>query len=231
MTRIPTCGAGILLLVALLQPLPLRAESPRYSYLGASYEWTDVKFGVGTNNDVLNHGKFEGPNIEGAVGLTGFLHAAGQYFDGDCRNCLGFTRSNGEFVQEDLDFSGFKLGIGANPDLPFIGKGNTDLLLRVSYVDTELKGSFGKLSSNGWSGEAKLRAQLSDRAEIVTGVEYFDLDETTTTIVLGLGYEIAGGLTLRARGVLFNNETGLDVGLRWYFGDRLFGGRDSVFGR
>ncbi len=232
MTRSQSCRAGFALFVVLLLQSPQGvADAPRYSYAGASFEWTDVKYGVGTKNEVLNNGNIEGPNIEGSLALTDYLHLAGQYFDGDCQNCLGFTDSSGQFVQRDLDFSGFKVGVGLNPSLPFLGDGNTDLMLRLNYVDTELESSVAKVSSEGWSGEAMLRAQLSERAEIVTGVEYFDLDDTTTNIVLGLGYELAGGLTLTARGILFNNETGLDLGLRWYFGERLFGGRDSVIGQ
>lgn len=214
-------------------PAHTNADPPRYSFIGASYEWTDVKYGVGTQNALLNSGRFEGVNFDASLGIVSFAHVAGQYFDGDCKNCLDLQRldPSNPPSEADLDFSGYKLGVGFNPTLPFIGNNNTDLVLLINYVDVELKGPGSNIATDGYSIKGTLRAQVSQRAEVWAGYEYFDLDDTSGDVVLGFGYEFAAGLAFLARGILFNNEAGVDLGLRWYFGNTLFGDRDSVVRR
>ena len=81
------------------------ADGPGYTYIGASYEWTDVKYAVEPNNDpIYNFGSIEGVNLDASFGILGWLHFTGQYFDGDCTNCSDMPQG------DDLDFSGFKLG-------------------------------------------------------------------------------------------------------------------------
>lgn len=226
---LPVVSAALLL----NQPIAGLADTPRYSFVGASYEWTDVKYGVGTQNDLLNSGRFEGVNLEGSIGLVDFVHVAAEYFDADCANCFnpGHFSPGSTLPAQDLDFSGFKAGVGVNPTLGFIGSDNTDFVLRVNYVDVELEGQGLDISSDGYSVEAGLRSQVSERAEVYAGYEYFDVDDTSGTVVLGLGYELGAGVTFLARGIVFNNEAGLDLGLRWYFGSALFGDGDSVVRR
>ena len=57
------------ILLAFLLPVMTHAEPPRYSFVGASYEWTDVKYGVGAKNQTLNDGRFEGINIDASLGI------------------------------------------------------------------------------------------------------------------------------------------------------------------
>lgn len=200
------------------------ADAVRYSYLGASYEWTDVKYGVDPSEDPnFNQGSIEGFNLDASLALLRWLHIAGQYFDGDCKDC-GTTDSGSRF---DLDFSGYKVGAGVNLGLGLIGlKENTDLILRASLIEAEL----GNFDDDGYSAEAMLRAQVSDRAEVMIGIEYQDLDDpSNTSIVAGVAYEVLAGLTLTGNAVVFDNDAGLSLGLRWYFGDLVFGDRDSIF--
>ncbi|MDJ0929480.1 MAG: hypothetical protein QNJ73_17715 [Gammaproteobacteria bacterium] len=220
-------------LLVLVLPAASHAEPPRYSFIGVSYEWTDVKYGVGTQNALLNSGRFEGVNVDASLGIVGFAHVGGQYFDGDCTNCVDPQRVNpgNPPSSADLDFSGYKVGIGFNPTLSFIGDDETDLVLRINYVDVELKGPGADVATDGYSIEGMVRAQVSPRAEVWAGYEYFDLDDTSGDVVLGFGYELAAGFAFLARGIVFNNEAGFDLGLRWYFGSALFGDRDSVVRR
>ena len=100
-----------------------------------------------------------------------------------------------------------------------------DMRLRIHYLDLELD----NIEGDGYSFDTLIRAQVSDRTEVWAGTEYQDLDDVENLdIVIGLGYEIWNGLTLTGSGIIFNNESGWDIGLRWYFGDRLMG-RDGLF--
>ena len=203
------------------------AEGPRYSFLGASYEWTDVKFGVEPSSDpAFNDGDFEGFNVEGSLGITSFLHVAGQYFDGDCVDCAPpFAGETGE-TKFDLDYTGYKIGLGVNQSLERVGlDANTDVIIRFNYLDVEL----GSIEDDGWSVEGHLRAQISQRAEIHVGYERHEVgDVTNGDVILGLAYEVAAGFALNVDAIVFDDDTGVAIGARWYFGELVFGDRDSV---
>ena len=126
----------------------------------------------------------------------------------------------------DRDFEGFKIGGGLNYALGIIGLPQADLILRAHYIEVDLDGVDDE---DGYTFDTLLRAQVSEKAEIWVGTEYQDLDEVENIdVVIGLGYEVWNGLTLTGSGIVFNNASGFDIGLRWYFGDALLD-RDSLF--
>ncbi len=149
-----------LVLAVMLLPVAVWADGPSFTYVGASYEWTDSKFGVDPSDDAnFNEGSIAGVNIEGSLGILSWLHIAGEYFTGDCVDC----GSTGDGGKHDLDFDGYQVGIGLNTGLSLIGlSDNTDFILRGYYVDVDLNNIIG----DGWAAEAQLRNQFSDRVEL-----------------------------------------------------------------
>jgi hypothetical protein len=199
-------------------------DQPRYTYFAINYEETETKEGVDPSGDInFNNGDFTLVTIQGGLGLTDWLHLHGEFFTGTCNSCDGAPDQPGGTGNRDLD--GYKIGGGVNPSLGIIGLDQADLILRVHYLDLELD----NLEGDGYSFDTLIRAQVSDRAEIWAGTEYQDLDDVENIdVVIGLGYEVWNGLTLTGSGIIFNNESGFDIGLRYYFGDQLLD-RDTLF--
>ena len=211
-----------------------QAAGPVYTYVGISYEWTDIKYGVSPKDDVrYNNGTLEGENIDLSIGILSWLHVKGQafgYLSGTCKN-RNTDSSGGQF---DADMEGYKVGIGVNLGMDLIGGSDTvDLVLRGNYIDTTIKNlntsSPSSASDDGWSAEAIIRGQVSDRADVHIGYEYHHLsDIRNRDITLGVNYRVYKGLSVLGRAIVFDDETGFELGLRWQFGDLLFSGRDSI---
>lgn len=211
---------------------------PGYTYVAASYEWTDVKYGLNPSVDErFNNGTIEGANIEGSIGILPWLHVAGQYFSGDCTGCA--TNSNGDAIDQDL--TGYKVGLGLNIGFDTIGLNDrTDLVLRGNYIDidklepTTPGSTQPSLSGAAWSAEVMIRSQISPRAEFQVGYEYQNFsydgapDLKNSDATIGLVYRVGWGVAVTARGIIFDNDSGFDLGVRWYFGDLVFGDRDSI---
>lgn len=230
----PTKGMAVAAVAVLvLASSAAQAEGPGYSYIGASYEWTDVKYGVNPNADRrFNNGTLQGENIDFSLAITSFAHVFGQafgYLNGTCEGCSTNT-GGGSF---DADMEGYKIGIGGNQSLDLIGLSeNVDFVIRASFIDVEVSNLSipgNEVSGDGWSAEAQIRGQISDRADVHIGFEYHDLDNVKNRdVTIGLNYKVVDGLSVMARGIIFDSESGFELGLRWQFGDLLFGGRDSI---
>jgi len=221
------------LMVTVMTSATARAEGPGpdYTYLGASYEWTDVKYGVKPSVDErFNNGSLEGYNIDASLGVLGWAHLLGQYFDGNCAPC----GTNPDLTQYDQDFKGYKVGAGINIGFETIGwNDRTDLVLRAYYADVEHSNlnvdSPSLLTGDGWIAEGSIRSQLTPKAEFEVGYAYQDVGTVKNSdVFVGLNYRLFGGLALLARGIIFDDDTGFELGLRWYFGDLIFSGRDSI---
>jgi len=233
----PTLGTAIAAMaVFALFTSVAHAEGPEYTYIGISYEWTDVKYGVNPQvDDRFNNGTIEGENLDVSLGILSWLHVQGQafgYFNGKCDNCSTNQATGKNF---DADMEGYKLGMGVNLGWDMVGLSDKiDLVLRGNYINTKLKklstGSPSSVSDEGWSAEAMIRGQISDRADAWVGYEYFRLNDTNNRnrdVKIGLNYRVYNGLSVLARGIIFDNETGFELGLRWQFGDFAMG-RDSI---
>ena len=198
---------------------------PRYSYFDVSYQWTDVNFAVKQSG-----GQHEGFKLNGSVGLVDVgpvgVHVFGEFFDGDFN---GARTSCGNIKRNSQSIAG---GLGLNYGVTE----TTDLVVRAAYVDIsefEIPDNTCALVSaddHGYFAEAMVRSELSENVEVEAGVRYSDLSDSNignTDVLLGLGYHVTDYLTLRARGVVFDDDTGIEIGARLYFG--TFIDRDTMF--
>lgn len=224
-------GTGLAItavIASVLFPAAVWADGPGYTYLGATYEWTDVKYGVNPGVDSnFNNGSFEGADIDLSLGVLSWLHVAGQAFSGDCLKC-GTDESGGQF---DQDFTGYKIGLGFNVGLDLIGLNeDTDVVLRGNFIDVDIDSQTqSSITDDGWSAEGLVRSQISEHAEVMVGYEYEDVGPVKNRdLKVGLAYQFKWGLTLTTNAIVFDDDTGFDLGIRWYFGKLLFGDRDSI---
>ncbi|MEO8223309.1 MAG: outer membrane beta-barrel protein [Gammaproteobacteria bacterium] len=207
---------------------------PRYTYLDAGYQWVDSNYAVQQAG-----GQHEGFKVAASMELfdTGRvgLHLFGELFDGDFK---GVRTSCDGGEGGPTSFSGKRSsqslvgGLGVN----FGVTEKTDIVVRGAYVDIskfETPNNLCQLVSgddHGYFGEVTVRSEMSDKVEIEAGFRYSDLTDSKVSnndVLLGIGYHLTDYLTLRARGVVFDSDTGLEIGARLYFGS--FMGRDSVF--
>jgi hypothetical protein len=225
--------AAAALLATVMTSNVARAEGPDpdYTYLGVSYEWTDVKYGAKPSVDErYNNGSMEGYNIDASLGVLGWGHILGQYFDGNCAPC----GTNPDGTLYDQDIKGYKVGAGINIGFETIGwNDRTDLVLRGYYADIEQTNlnvdSPPSLTGDGWIAEGSIRSQLTPKAEFEVGYAYQDVGTVKNRdLIVGLNYRLFGGLAILAKGIIFDDDTGFELGVRWYFGDLIFGGRDSI---
>ena len=206
---------------------------PRYSYFDAGYQWVDSLYGVKQEG-----GQHEGFQLNGSIGLAEFdrvgIHLFGEFFDGDfsgtsttCDGGEGSSSSSG-----DRDSQALAGGLGAS----FALAETTDIVVRAAYVDItefETPNNLCQLVSGddtGYFGEAMVRSELSESVEIEAGFRYSSLDDSNVSdnsVLLGIGYHATDYLTIRARGVVFDDDTGIEIGARLYFGSFL--GRDTLF--
>jgi hypothetical protein len=232
----PTTGIAILaMLVSSLVTSTAYADGPEYTYIGISYQWTDVKYATNPNVDErYNNGTLEGENIDFSLGILPWLHVAGQafgYLDGTCKNCN--TNVDGSFY--DADIKAYKAGIGVNLGLDMIGlNADTDFIIRANYINTKMKTlnvtSPTSIDDNGYSIEGMINSQISDRADVFVGYEYYDMDKTSNSdVTIGLNYRVWKGLSVFSRGIIFDSESGFELGARGFFGGLIFNDRDSIF--
>jgi len=234
----PAITAAILAGV-LLAPAPASAADdwsggPRYSYFDLGYKWVDSNYGV-----KVEGGQHDGIVANGSIGLAEFdrfaVHLFGEFFDGNFSGVRtscdggegGATSFNG-----DRDSQSIAGGLGAS----YAIAETTDVVVRLAYVDItefETPNNLCQLVSGddtGYFGEVMFRSELSENVEIEAGFRYSSLDDSDVSdneVLLGLGYHVTDYLTLRARGIVFDDDTGIELGARLYFGNFL--GRDTLF--
>lgn len=199
-----------------------QAEGPQYTYFDAGYRWMD------TNKAVrLPSGQHEGIKLNGSLGLAEFgavgVHLYGEYFDGDY---VGSADGCG-----DRDSQSFVAGLGGH----YRVTPATHLVANVGYVDVDfdvVDGSCGKtsVSDDGYEIEGLIRSALSRQVEIEAGYRYTrlsDSDIDNRDAIIGLGYLVNDQLSLRVRGVVFDDDTGIELSVRFNFSSLL--GRDYLF--
>jgi hypothetical protein len=210
------------------------SSGPRYSYFDAGYQWMDTNYGIKQEG-----GQHEGIKLNGSVGLLDNgrfgVHVFGEFFDGNFSG-VRTTCDGGE--DGPTGFSGDRnsKSIAGGLGISYSLTEKTDIVVRGAYIDItdfQTPDNLCQLYSgddHGYLGEAMVRSEMSDRVEIQAGVRYSDLSDSdinNTDVLLGIGYHVTDYLTLRALGVVFDDDTGIEIGARLYFGSFL--GRDSVF--
>lgn len=198
------------------------AEGPQYTYFDAGYQWVD------TNNAVrMDGGQHEGIKLNASLGLAEFgavgLHLFGNYFDGDFS---GASDGCG-----NRDSKSYTAGLGAHYKL----LENTHLVANVGYVDVDFdvaNDSCAKtsVSDDGYEVEGLIRSMLSKQIEVQVGYRYTELKDSdidNRDAIIGLGYQVNDQIALRVLGIVFDDDTGIELGVRYNFASLL--GRDYLF--
>lgn len=209
---------------------------PRYSYFDAGYQWTDVNYAVKQEG-----GQHEGIKLNGSINLAEFdrvgIHLFGEFFDGDFSG-VRTTCDGGEGGSTSFTGSRNSQSIAGGLGASYAISESTDIVGRLAYVDItdfETPNNLCQLVSgddSGYFAETMIRSQMSENVEIEAGIRYSDLSDSgidNTDVLLGLGYHVTDYLTIRARGVVFDDDTGIEIGARLYFGSFL--GRDTIFNK
>jgi hypothetical protein len=213
---------------------------PSYTYIGAGYLWNDVNYAVKQEG-----GEHDGINLEASLGLVDIgpvgIHLYGEYFDGNFDSNASVLIDGGEgagleqVVVPGGDSTGFMIGIGGS----YAVTDSVDIVGRVLYADTEAdlpdsEGVLRAVDGDGYALQALVRGMVGERVEIEAGFRYTDIDGSggldsvsNNDILVGLTYSILPQLAVRARAIIFDDDTGLELGARWYFG-KLYG-RDFLF--
>ena len=198
------------------------ADGPQYTYFDAGYQWVDVNKAVR-----IDGGQHEGIKLNASLGLTDFgpvgLHLFAEYFDGDLS---GSGSGCG-----DQDSQSYVAGLGAHYKLTE----STHLVANLGYVDVDfdvVDGSCAKtsVSDDGYEAEGLIRSALSEKVEIEVGYRYTELSDSdidNRDAIIGLGYLVNDKLTLRVRGIVFDDDTGIELSARYNFSSLL--GRDNLF--
>jgi opacity protein-like surface antigen len=202
-------GAACLPLLTGIWTSASAAEGPRYSYFGAAYQWSDVNYAIKQEG-----GQHEGVHLDGSLGVFDSgdfgLQLIAEYFDGDF---TGFG--------PDQDSTSYGAGIG----ISYSVTDAVDLVARGQFINAELD----SIDDDGYSVEGAVLGQIAENVELEVGYRYSDLkdsDISNNDVILSLGYQVYDWLTLRGSGVVFDDDTGIELGVRAYFGD--FMGGDSA---
>jgi hypothetical protein len=202
-------GLAVALAGTTLLPAAAVAEGapvPRYTYLGAAYDWTDSKCAIEPNfvnsvNDTESE-SIDGFRVDGSLGILDFLHLTGAYFDGDSDST-------------DRDVTCYEVGAG----LSYRFATSSDVVLRASWVNAELDDE----DEDGFKPELMVRHMATDKVEINVGFAYYDVgDANNSEVRVGIVYNVLPWLAVQAGGSVFDDDSSFTAGVRAYFGGNLF---------
>ena len=198
------------------------AEGHQYTYFDAGYQWMESNEAI-----KMDGGQHEGIKLNASLGLTEFgpvgLHLFAEYFDGDfsgARDGCG-----------DRDSKSYAAGLGAHYRLTE----STHLVANLGYVDADFDVADGScattgVSDDGYRVEGLIRSSLSDKIELEAGYRYTEMSDSdidNRDAIIGLGYHFNDKLALRVRGVVFDQDTGIELSARFNFASLM--GRDNLF--
>lgn len=190
-------------------------QGPRYTYLGAGYEWGDSRCAVQPTD-----GGVTGYAVEGSVGLLDWLHLTGTYYDGDFDQ--KYENDDGDILKTSIDLKCYEIGGG----LSYTFAPGADVVLRGHYVKVDSDDVSAE--ADGFEPQLLVRYMISDKTEIEVGMNYFDMnpDEgdsfSNTEVRIGLTYSVLPWLAIRAGGSVFDDDAAINAGVRAYFGGNLF---------
>jgi len=200
--------AGVLLATAIFPATVFADEAaPRYTYLGAGYEWGRSKCAIEPVDT-----KLDGYTVEGSLGVFNFLHLIGAYYDGE-------TTGEAAGLGDKGDGTCYELGAG----LSYNFAPGADVVLRGYWVSVDLDVGGFSVDDDGFEPELLVRYAVSDRAEVQVGMAYYDVgDVDNTEIRAFLVYNVLPWLAIRAGGTVFDDDSSIVAGVRAYFGGNLF---------
>jgi hypothetical protein len=214
--------AGLLAVSTLCSTVTLadEARAPRYTYLGAGYEWGESRCAIEPPD-----GGLSGYAVEGSVGLLRFLHLVGAYYDGDFDARIDGGEGVG-LVKTNIDLKCYELGAGVSYNFA----PGADIIARANYVKVESDDFAG--DGDGLEPQLLVRYMVSDKAEVELGVNYFDIDldddvgigdsVSNTELRLSLDYAVLPWLAVRVGASVFDDDSAVNAGFRAYFGGNLF---------
>jgi hypothetical protein len=221
--KIKSTGVAVLGTAALLAAASATAgEVP-----AGSLPWTYLEVGYAKQdgNDLLETDGFQ---VKGSIGFLNQWHAQVEYTDGDMDSDM----------ELDADFDGYRLVVGAHPQLTE----KTQLVADLQYFDYDLEedNSSWDASTDGYGIGLGLRHSLSDKFELMAQVWYVDaevdypgsddFDYNDTLVELGGRYNwtpnFSTGVTVGLNGSLGGATAAWDdysgdvyrLDLRWSFG-------------
>lgn len=198
--------AGLLLVAGSWMATASAENTNRFTYVEVGYEWTDVLYAMKQQGS-----NFNGAFINGSVGLLPWLHAFGQYWDGNL--------SGGGLDKDTTDYM-----LGAGVSYPVTK--TIDLVGNAAYTHAELD----NVDGNGYMVEGIARLAISDQASVSVGDRYMDSgdsDISNNDVILGIEYNLTSQLSFRATGIVFDDDPGFSLSFRWYFDKML--GKDNLF--
>jgi len=202
------------------------SAGPRYTYLDLGYTWEDVNYAVKQEG-----AQFEGFTLEGSVGLVDAgpvgIHLFGEFFDGE------FTGVNDECSGQVGDRDSYSYALGAGASYPI--RDNVDLVAKIAYIDVELdvpnsQCALQSVDSDGYYAAGLVRARMSEEVELEAGYRYSDLsgsDISDGSVLLAMNYNINSWFAVRVAGIVFDDDSGIQLAVRVNFEDFL--GRDNLF--
>jgi hypothetical protein len=216
--KIKSTGVAVLGTAALLAAASATAGDLPWTYLEVGYAKQD-------GNDLLETDGFQ---VKGSIGFLNQWHAQVEYTDGDMDSDM----------ELDADFDGYRLVVGAHPQLTE----KTQLVADLQYFDYDLEedNSSWDASTDGYGIGLGLRHSLSDKFELMAQVWYVDaevdypgsddFDYNDTLVELGGRYNwtpnFSTGVTVGLNGSLGGATAAWDdysgdvyrLDLRWSFG-------------
>lgn len=204
-----------------------KEAGPRYTYLDLGYAWNDVNYAVKQEG-----GQFEGFTMKGSLGLVDAgpvgISLFGEFFDGDFSGVKDACSS----TVGSRDSYSYALGAGASYPI----QDTVDIVGRAAYIDVELdmptsnSCQLQSVDSDGYLVEGLVRARMSKEVELEAGYRYSDLSDSDISdgsVLLAMNYNINEWFAVRVAGIVFDDDSGIELAVRFNFEDFL--GRDNIF--
>jgi hypothetical protein len=182
-----------------------RAAGLSYSYVEGGYAETETEVeGIDLDGD--------GYRLGASLAVSPNYHLVFEY------SAAELDVENFNF---EVDVDTFALGIGYNrPINPRI-----DLIGRILYVDSEIDavGPFlaAEGDENGLGFQMRMRSEVRERLEVEGGIDYVDVGDDETTLVIEGRYFLTDALALGAGLEFGDDTTSYGVTLRFNFGAKI----------
>jgi Outer membrane protein beta-barrel domain len=192
----------MILAFALAVPGVTRAAGMSYSYVEAGYAQTETEEG---NVDLDG----DGYRITGSLAIAPTYHILAEYATASLEI---------ENLNVDADVDTISIGFGYNRPV----SQSIDAIGRILYVDSDVSvdSPFFDISGDdsGLGLQFHLRGQPMERVEFEGGIDYVDIGDEDTTLLLEGRYLLTDALALGAGVRIGEDTTSYGVSLRFNFG-------------
>lgn len=189
----------ILLAGTVLLPGLSQAATLGYTYVEAGYGETDL-------DDVDADG--EGYRISGSLAIGPAYHIIAEYVTADL-----------ELDNTNFDVNVDTISVGFGYNFPISPK--ADVIGRILYVDSEVEvdGPFisGEGDDSGVGIQARLRGEVAEGLEVEGGIDYVDVFDEETSLVLEGRYFLTEILALGGGVEISDDSTTYGIALRLKF--------------